>query len=240
PRPGVTVSPTDIERYRTCPLAYRFARVDRVPQRPSTARAIGVAAHAALEAHHRPDGPGGDADSLVARFARELVRAGVANTPEGRQALERAREWMPKYHERTRRQERRTVAVERPFTLTLGPHVVRGRIDRLDAHPGGGHQIVDYKTGRPPSAGAPTDSLVLHIYMAGAYESFEATPKGATLEYVLDGDLRQVNPDPREVRAALEEARDVADRISAGEYPAAPGWACRSCDFALICPAMDR
>src|SRR5262249_37408976 len=62
PRPGLALSPTDVERYRTCPLQYRFARVDRVPQRASVSRMVGIAAHAALEAHHRPGGSGGDGD----------------------------------------------------------------------------------------------------------------------------------------------------------------------------------
>jgi DNA helicase-2/ATP-dependent DNA helicase PcrA len=240
-RPGVTISPTDIERYRTCPLAFRFAKIDRVPQRPSPARAIGIAAHTAFEAHHRPGNEGGDADSLVARFARELARLGVAATPEAQQALERAREWFPKYHERTARMARPTVAVERPFTLTLGPHVVRGRIDRLDAHPGGGHQIVDYKTGRPPGdAGRNDEEIVLRLYLAGAYEAFDARPRGATLEYVLDGQMRQVSAEPGEVRFALDRARTIADGIAAGEFEPTPGGACRSCDFALICPAQDR
>jgi DNA helicase-2/ATP-dependent DNA helicase PcrA len=240
-RPGVTISPTDIERYRTCPLAFRFARVDRVPQRPSPARAVGVAAHAALEAHHRPGNAGGDGASLVQRFTRELTRSGVAGTPEGTQALARAQEWFPKYHDRTARMARTTVSVERPFSLQLGPHVVRGRIDRLDEHPGGGHQIVDYKTGRPPGdAGRNDEEIVLRLYLAGAYESFQAQPRGATLEYVLDGQMRQVSAEPGEVRFALDRARTIAEGIAAEEFEPTPGWACRTCDFSLICPAQDR
>jgi DNA helicase II / ATP-dependent DNA helicase PcrA len=240
-RPGVTISPTDIDRYRTCPLAYRFARVDRVPQRPSPARAIGVAAHTAFEAHHRPGVTGADGATLVARFEAELTRSGVAGTPEGKQALLRAQEWFPKYHERVSRMARTTVSVERPFSLRLGQHVVRGRIDRLDAHPGGGHQIVDYKTGRPPGdAGRGDEEIVLRLYMAGAHESFQAEPRGATLEYVLDGTMRQVSAEMGEVRFALDRARSIADGISAQEFEPTPGWACRTCDFALICPAQDR
>jgi DNA helicase II / ATP-dependent DNA helicase PcrA len=239
--PGVTISPTDIDRYRTCPLAYRFARVDRVPQRSSTARAIGMAAHAAFEAHHRPGVEGGDGASLIARFTAELAREGVAETPEGKQALTRAKEWFPKYHERVARMKRTTISVERPFSLSLGPHIIRGRIDRLDAHPGGGHQVVDYKTGRPPTeAGRGDEEIVLRLYMAGAHESFQAQPRGATLEYVLDGQMRQVSAEQGEVRFALDRARSIADDISAQKFEPTPGWACRTCDFALICPAQDR
>jgi DNA helicase-2/ATP-dependent DNA helicase PcrA len=240
-RPGLQLSPTDIERYRLCPLAYRFARIDRVPQRQSAARAIGVAAHLALEAHHRPDGAGGGADDLVRRFVVELRRAGVAESAEGRQAVERAREMLPRYHERTRRAPGRTVAVERELTLAVGPHRVRGRVDRVDAHPAGGNRLVDYKTGRPPAeAGRGDEELVLTLYLAGAREAWGLDARAATIEYVLDGEVRQVQPEPDELAAAMEEVRRVADEVAAGRFEPRPGWACRSCDFALLCPAMDR
>jgi hypothetical protein len=38
----------------------------------------------------------------------------------------------------------------------------------------------------------------------------------------------------------MEHIRDVADGISAGAFVPNPGWACRTCDFSLICPAQDR
>jgi DNA helicase-2/ATP-dependent DNA helicase PcrA len=240
-RPGLVLSPTDVERYRTCPMAYRFARVDRVPQRASAARGVGMAAHAALEAHHRPGGAGGDAERLVARFAGELARHRVAETAEGRQALARGREWLPRYHERTLRSRARPLAVEREFTLTAGPHRVRGRVDRVDAHAAGGHQLVDYKTGAPPAeAGREGDDLVLRLYLAGAREAWGVAARGATLEYVLDGTVRQVHPDPAEVAGAVDEVRRVAEDIGAGRFAPRPSWACRTCDFALLCPAVDR
>ncbi|MDX6645824.1 MAG: ATP-dependent helicase UvrD/PcrA [Miltoncostaeaceae bacterium] len=240
-RPGVTLTATDVLRYRSCPLAYRFARVDRVPERPAPARAIGVAAHAALEAHHRPGGEPGDGARLVARFASELSRRGVADLPEARQALERGREWLPRYHERTVRMRARTLAVERDFTMTIGPHRLRGRVDRIDRHAGGGDQLVDYKTGRQPGPGGEEEQdLVLRLYLAGAREAWGAPARGATLEYVLDGGTRQLHPEPAELALALEEARTVADGIAAGNFEPRPSWACRSCDFALICPAQDR
>ncbi|MCU0307634.1 MAG: ATP-dependent helicase [Thermoleophilia bacterium] len=240
-RPGLDLSPTDISRYMTCPLAFRFARIDRVPPREVPARAIGVAAHAALEAHHRPGGTGGDADRLVARFAVELRRAGVDTTAEGRQALARARTWLPRHVERHQRSRVRTVAVEQAFTLHVGPHRVRGRIDRVDAHPQGGHQLVDYKTGRPPAEpDRRPGEVVLHLYLEGVRQGWGLEPRGATLDYVLDGEVRPLHPEPEEVAGALEVVREVADGIGARRFAPQPGWSCRSCDFALLCPAMDR
>ncbi len=242
PRPGLELSPSAVEAYRTCPLRYRFATVNRVPTAPSAARSVGVAAHAALEAHYRPGGTGGDGDALVGRFAAALRREGVAATAEGRQALARGREALPPYHERLIRSGTRPVAVEREFTLTVGPHRVHGRVDRVNAHPAGGHQIVDYKTGKPPAAGArgDDDDLVLRLYLLGAREAWGLEPRGATVVHVLDGAARGVHPEADADAGAVEAVRDAADAIAAGSFEPRPSWACRTCDFALLCPAQDR
>lgn len=239
-RPGLDLSPSAIETYRGCPLRYRYAFVDRVPAPPSVARAVGTAAHAALEAHYRPGGAGGDGGDLVARFARELRRARVHETPEGRQALARAREALPAYHERTVRSRVRPVAVERAFTLIVGPHRVHGRVDRIDAHPAGGYQLVDYKTGRPPAPGARPDDLVLRLYLMGAREAWGVEPRGATLVHVLDGDARGIHPDAGELAEAADAVRAAAEGIASERFEPRPSWACRTCDFALLCPALDR
>ncbi len=241
-RPGLEISPSAIELYRGCPLRYRYAMVDRVPAPPSVARAIGVAAHSALEAQYRPEGAGGDGEALVRRFAVALRREGVAETAEGRQALARGRDALPAYHDRLVRSRTRPVAVERPFTLAVGPHRVHGRVDRIDAHPAGGHQLIDYKTGKPPTAAgrADGDDLVLRLYMLGAREAWGVEPRGATLVHVLDGDTRGVHPDAADDASVVEAVRDAAEGISAGRFAPRPSWACRSCDFALICPAVDR
>jgi DNA helicase-2/ATP-dependent DNA helicase PcrA len=241
-RPGLELSPSAVETYRTCPLRYRFAAVDRVPTAPSAARAVGVAAHSALEAHYRPGGTGGDGEALVGRFAAALRREGVAATAEGRQALARGREALPPYHERLVRSGTRPLAVEREFTLTVAPHRVHGRVDRVDAHPAGGHQIVDYKTGKPPGPGGrgDEDDLVLRLYLQGAREAWGVEPRGATILHVLDGDARGVHPDADADAAAVEAVREAAEGISAGRFEPRPSWACRTCDFALLCPALDR
>ena len=39
--------------------------------------------------------------------------------------------------------------LEKQFQFKLGPHVLRGRVDRVDRLPDGGYELIDYKTGRP-------------------------------------------------------------------------------------------
>jgi len=238
--PAIEISPSDLQTYRTCPLRYRFSRVDRIPQPDRPSGRIGTAAHLALEAHYRPGGVGGDGDALVARFEMQLNRLGVASTPEGQQALRRGREQLPQYHERVARSGATPAGVERRFTLPLGRHTVRGRVDRIDRHPSGGFQLIDYKTGRPPAgSGVGDEDLVIALYLAAA-QAGGGKIQGARLEYVLDGDSRVFDPDPAELATLVEDARLLADSAASQEFEPRPGWHCESCDFQLLCPARDR
>lgn len=241
PRPGVAASITAIARYRSCPLQYRFAHVDRIPPRPDASREVGTAAHAALEAFFRPGAPEHEPGVLVERFAAELARARIGTTPQARHALALAGERFPGLVERTRRSGALPVAVERPFTLGIGPHRVHGRIDRVDRLPLGGFGLTDYKTGTPPPKGGDEDGrFVMRLYLAGAREAWGIEPRVATLEYILEGENRRENPDASEIAAAVETARATLDEIAAERFPAEPSWACRTCDYRLLCPALDR
>ena len=49
-----------------------------------------------------------------------------------------------------------------------------------------------------------------------------------------------MHPEAGDDAMVVEEVRAAADGIAAGRFEPRPSWACRSCDFALICPAQDR
>jgi hypothetical protein len=57
---------------------------------------------------------------------------------------------------------------------------------------------------------------------------------------VLDGATRGVHPDAGSDAEAVEAVREAAEGISAERFEPRPSWACRTCDFALLCPAQDR
>src|SRR5215207_4096145 len=64
--------------------------------------------------------------------------------------------------------DRQPAEVEVPFETPLGPLMLRGRIDAVFADGAGGHEVIDWKTGPPPSGAALTASGVqLAAYRLG-------------------------------------------------------------------------
>ena len=151
---GVMLSATDIDTYRACPLRYKFARVFRIPQEPTLHQRFGIAVHQVLERYHagRTSELGGSLTELLMLLETSWRRGGFGDTDEERQLHLKAVSALTRYHERARSDEARPVWFERQFSFKLGPHLVRGRVDRVDRLPSGEYELIDYKTGRPKSA----------------------------------------------------------------------------------------
>ena len=75
---------------------------------------------------------------------------------------------------------------ERPFTFQLGPHLLRGRVDRVDRLPGGDYELIDYKTGRPKTAAQLPDDVQLSLYAVGAREAWSLDASQQAYYYLLD------------------------------------------------------
>ncbi len=94
---------------------------------------------------------------------------------------------------------------ERPFTFKLGPHLLRGRVDRVDRLPGGEYELIDYKTGRPKTAAQLADDVQLSLYAVGAREAWSLDASRQAYYYLLDDEKvtvarrrrRSLGVDPR-------------------------------------------
>ena len=87
---------------------------------------------------------------------------------------------------------------ERQFTFKLGPHLLRGRVDRVDRLPGGEYELIDYKTGRPKSAAQLADDVQLSLYAVGAREAWELDASRQAYYYLLDDQKVSRAPDDGE------------------------------------------
>ncbi len=236
---GITLSASDIDTYRTCPLRYKFARVFRIPQEPSVNQRFGILVHQVLERFHARTGATGTLAELLGLLDSGWHRAGFAESEEERQLRGKAASALTRYHARFQAEETEPVWFERPFTFRLGPHLLRGRVDRVDRLPGGRYELIDYKTGRPKSSAQLADDVQLSLYALGAREAWELESSRQAYYYLLD-DEKVALPDGERADWVREAAQEVADGVLAQEFEPTPSFAaCSVCDYRLLCPAAE-
>jgi len=145
------------------------------------------------------------------------------------------------YHERFRTREATPVWFERSFSFRIGSHFLRGRVDRVDRHPDGSFELIDYKTGKAKSPAQLKEDVQLSLYQIGARQSWKLDASRQSYYYVLDGEQVPLEPTDEAIESVRETALGVAEGIRSQRFEPKPSWAaCSSCDFQLICPAAEK
>ena len=109
---------------------------------------------------------------LMALFSAAWRRSGFGESDDELQFRERAIEALRRYHARESARGSSPRWVERKFDFQIGPHHLRGRVDRVDELPDGGYELIDYKTGDPRPQQALEADIQLAIYRLAAREAW--------------------------------------------------------------------
>ncbi len=249
---------TQLAAFRTCPLQYKFSHIYRIPVLGRWQKSFGQSMHLTFQRLMELHLERGKAvqGSLFQHAPPVTQQEGFRVTEE--EALEIFEEaWIDEWyekrldHDEQKRAGRAAVRelwqawnaelpdvfeVERNFTLVLGAHSLKGKIDRVDRLPDGSVMVVDYKTGRSRAELESGDKEQLHLYQLALEERGLRVGKLAYL-YVMDGTVREVEPlvgDKRE--AFIAKLLERMDGILVSDFQPTPSvQTCGSCDFKHIC-----
>ena len=236
---GLMLSASDIDTYRICPLKYKFARVFRIPQEPTIHQRFGIVVHQVLERFHSQGG--GSLEHLMELFEASWRRSGFGDSDDEQQFRERAVEALERYWVSDRQADAEPVWFERSFAFRLGPHLLRGRVDRVDRHPDGSYELIDYKTGKAKSADDLREDVQLSLYQMGARESWRLETSAQSYFYVLTGDKVPVEHSEEELDRVRNTVAEIAGGISKQEFDPTPSAEiCSFCDYRIICPAAEK
>jgi DNA helicase-2/ATP-dependent DNA helicase PcrA len=253
---GLMLSASDIETYRSCPLKYKFARVFRIPSESTMNQRFGILVHQVLERFH---GAGGGADAGGAYASAALMaqpgsidallglldagwrRGGFGDTEEERQFRAKAVAALHRYHARFTSEKAEPIWLEKGFQFKLGPHVLRGRVDRVDKLADGGYELIDYKTGRPRTVAQLREDVQLSLYAVGAREAWQLESSRQAYHYVLDDEKVRVPAEELDRDWITDTVMHVADGILSQGFEPTPSFsACSMCDYRIACPAAER
>jgi RecB family exonuclease len=239
---GLALSASDIETYRSCPLRYKFARVLRIPTEQTIHQRFGIVVHQVLERFHS------DGAQTLAQM-HELLdagwrRAGFGDSEHERFLLGKARTALDRYHERLSEQDSEPVWFERSFSFQLGPHHLRGRVDRVDRLAGSDgeqYELIDYKTSRPKSAEQLADDVQLSLYALAAREDWGLGSSRQAYYYVLDDEKVPVPRGVQDEASVVDLVMAVGEGILAQAFEPTPSHsACSICDYRIVCPVAEK
>jgi len=249
---GLLLSASDIDTYRTCPLKYKFARVFRIPQEPTLNQRFGILVHQVLERFHMGVTSPGDPSRPTSETPLTLPemlglleagwrRGGFGDSEEERQLRTKASRALTRYHERFQTETCEPVWFERSFAFRMGPHLLRGRVDRVDRLDDGSYELIDYKTGRPKSAAQLADDVQLSLYAVGAREAWQLEAAQQSYYYILDDEKVPVDRTVQDRESIQDIVLEVADGIQSQGFEPNPSWTvCSMCDYRIACPAAER
>jgi len=153
--------------------------------------------------------------------------------------LDHGRQVLAQYHRENAPMYRIPAALEFRFTIDIEGVQLAGVIDRMDRIPGGGYEIIDYKTNRrlPPQERIDRD-LQLSIYAVAAKEVWGIEPERLTLYYLLPGQRMSTTRTAVDAEDLRRRIGTVAERIGAGMFEPRENPLCDWCEFQALCPVF--
>jgi len=248
--PPRSLSPSKVSSFTDCPLAFRLAYIDAIPQPPFAPAVKGTLVHSALEGlfwNHRP----GERSPAAARSelgaAWEELRAtkeflGLGLDPAGEaELLSEAERLVESYFALEDPDGVRAIGVELGVETDLGGLALRGIIDRLDLNDDGGLVVVDYKTGKaPPPRFQHARMVGVHLYALLCQRLLGRVPDEVRLLYL--GNEVVISAVPTEQSLQGQKRRTVAvwqaieRACSDGDFRPKASPLCRYCSYQALCP----
>jgi putative RecB family exonuclease len=249
----ISLSPSSMGTFTSCPLAFRFGYIERLPEPPSAPASKGTLVHLALQhLMWRPpvertlDAALADLGRAEAELAADPEFAELELSDEER-ALFRADAdvLVRRYFELEDPRDVTVLGVELRVTATTGAGVtIRGIIDRLELGPDGELVVTDYKTGSAPSEGWEQRSLAgVHVYSLLCERMFGRRPARVQLLYLSKPERIVTAPSDQSLRGVEVKTnavmRAVRHACQRDDFRPRPSALCNYCNFQEFCPAFD-
>ncbi len=246
-----SLSPSRVDAFTTCPLAFRFASIERLPEPPSVAATKGSLVHRALELLFTHDAGERTVEVALSALDRavtefqtdpEFTLLGLGSAAEAT-FIDDAERLVRTYFTMEDPRTVRDIGLELRLEVQVGALTLRGIIDRLDLDENGDLVVTDYKTGRPPFASQEQSKLGgVHFYAFMCQQLFGKRPARVQLLYLSTGETIVARPSEQSVaflpRRTLAVYSAVEKACASGDFRPRTSGLCKVCAFQQWCPSF--
>jgi DNA helicase-2/ATP-dependent DNA helicase PcrA len=241
----LTVSFSDIDDYRRCPLLYRFKHVLQIPVTPSPQMTYGLALHEAVRDYLRRkrDGETPTLADLQSTFRAAWLAEGFISPEHETERFQAGLESLRRFFDLEQNAPAPQL-VEQRFSFMLGRDRVVGRWDRVDEG-GNGATVIDYKStaieeGSAKPQRTAQESKQLYVYALAYERMYGSRPAAVVLHFLETGERGTIAPSEEGVSAVRAWIGSTASRIRERDFQANPARGvrtCRECAYHQICPS---
>ena len=244
-----SLSPSRVQSFTKCPLAFRFASIQNLPDPGSVSTLKGTIVHRVLELLFGLE-PAQRTNEAAQALLPQAWSESIVSDDFLRLRLDDVQSeamrsecsvLIDQYFEIETPSTIEPVGTELRIAAQLGQLELRGIIDRLDRAPDGTLVITDYKTGKaPPQSQEQERFAAMHFYAWLCEETLGERPSEMRLLYVPSRRVLSSAPTqqtisflPRRtsaVFAAIEKA------CTTGVFRTQKGSLCNYCSFKRWCP----
>ena len=246
-----SLSPSRVEAFTSCPQAFRFASIDKVPEPPMIHMSRGTLVHRALELLHTEAPERRTVEVALTMLDRAFTElaptadfADLYLTDDQQHALlDEAEVLVRRSFELEDPRLVRSIGLELKLEAQVGSLTLRGIIDRLDLDDDGGLVVTDYKTGRPPSVKYEQSRLNgVQFYAFLCEQNFGRRPSRVQLLYLSEPLAILTSPSEQQVRFLPKRVNAVWQAVEKAcgrdDFRPRPGPLCDSCFYRAWCPAF--
>lgn len=246
-----SLSPSRVESFTSCPMAFRFASIEKLPEPPGPQATKGSLVHRALELLFTH--PAADRVGEAVRTSFQQACLEYDSDPEftllGLSADERtafhADAWtlVESYLRMEDPTRVRDIGLELRLEAPVGGLTLRGIIDRLELDEHGELVVTDYKTGRAPSQRNEQGRLGgVHFYSFLCESVLGRRPAAIRLMYLRSGETITATPTEQSVKFLTTRTTAVFKAVEraclTGDFRPRQGPLCNYCSFQTWCPAF--
>jgi putative RecB family exonuclease len=243
------LSPTKIGLFLECAVKYRYVYIDRIGRfylRSSPGLSFGATLHQVLQQFHA-QGATQTLEAMQNTVDSKWIAAGYETAEQEAEHHDRALELVSAYHAAYQQKTEIgtvTLFTEKTISWDFTRFRLTGRVDRIDQHPDGTLEVIDYKSGRSDvTARDVAGSLAMncyqlilhHLYPDSAIRgTIYSLKSGVSATSALDGDARaRFQTDIEQIGARILDTNwDVVRPV--------PIEICSECEFLSRCRTYWR